>query len=270
MNHWIGAGRTFYALALIGYGGQQFYFGTFRNVFFSPYQAYLPGQSVWAYLFGGYLISSGVLLLRGKRGRGAALWLGAVLLLLFLVTQLPYQFLSEPNKIYHLGLWVNQLKELALAGGAFVVAGSYPHPARGSRGTGVLERLQPYGNLFFLLTIFLFGLGHLMYGPLLAGVVPRWCPDPVLWVYLTGAALVGAGVALFLGIRIRVVALLLALMIFLWFWTVHVPEGLARPVADRGNSLASAFDALAFSGTALLIALTMRQQQWVVNVEREK
>jgi hypothetical protein len=37
---------------------------------------------------------------------------------------------------------------------------------------------------------------------------------------------------------------------------------------NRGNLLASAFDALAYSGVALLIGLTMKQQKWVEDIER--
>ena len=267
MNHFIKAGRWFYALALIVYGIQQFYFGTFRNVFFSPYQQYLPFLNIFSYLFGLYLVGSGILIFTEKRGREVALLLGGSFLVLFFCTQLTYQLISEPNKIYHLGLWVNQLKETALAGGAFVVAGSFSQQPKGSKLIKFLNCFVPYGNLFFLLTMFLFGLGHLMYGPRLANIVPAGVPDHVFWVYLTGAALVGAGVAIILGIKTRVIALLLALMIFLWFWMVHIPAGVERPVFDRGNLLASAFDALAFSGTSLLIALTMKRQKWVNDLE---
>ena len=109
-------------------------------------------------------------------------------------------------------------------------------------------------------------MGHLMYGPLLANTVPSWMPDHVFWVYFTGAALVGAGIAVILGIRIRVVSLLLALMIFFWFWMVHIPGAVKRPLIDRGNLVASASDALAFSGIALLIAFTMKSQKWVEDI----
>jgi uncharacterized membrane protein YphA (DoxX/SURF4 family) len=127
--------------------------------------------------------------------------------------------------------------------------------------------LIPYGNLLFIFTMTCFGIGHLIYGPLLVNVVPAWCPDHLFWVYFTGIALVGSGLAIALDIRIRVVSLLLALMTFLWFWMVHIPAGIARPVFDRGNLLASAFDALAFCGISILIAFTMPKQRWISNIE---
>jgi uncharacterized membrane protein YphA (DoxX/SURF4 family) len=268
MNYFIKTGRVFYSLALIVYGIQHFYFGTFRNVFFSPYQDLLPLQHVFAWLFGLYLVVSGVLIRAGKNGKKVALLSGAIFFMLFLTTQLTYELISEPNKIYHLGLWVNPLKEIALTGGALVVAGSFAEDNITKGFYRFLNKLIPYGNLFFLFTMTAFGIGHLMAGARLGYIVPAWWPDHEFWVYFTGAALVAAGVAIILGIRIRVVSLLLALMIFLWVWMVHIPAGIARPVFNRGDLLASAFDALAFSGFALIMAFTLRSQQWVDDIEK--
>lgn len=266
MRKLITVGRAFYASALVVYGIQQLYFGTFRDVFFSVYQKHLPLLNVFAYIFGVYLIATGVLIVVSEKGRKASLILGAVFLALLLGTHLAYELFSEPNKLYHLGLWTTPLKELALAGGAFVVASSFGINTAAQK--GFLETLAPYGNLFFLFTITSFGISHTIYQPFLAGTVPKWIANGDFWVMLTGVTLTASGIAIMLGIRIRIVALLLSLQIFIWVWLVHVPGTLANPLtANRGNLLASAFDALAFSGTALLIALTMKKQQWIEDVE---
>jgi hypothetical protein len=58
-------------------------------------------------------------------------------------------------------------------------------------------------------------------------------------------------------------------MLFLWFWLVHIPGAMANPGVDRGNLVSSAFDALAFSGTAFLIAVGRRavtEENLAVNV----
>jgi uncharacterized membrane protein YphA (DoxX/SURF4 family) len=267
MKYFIKTGRIFYAIALLVYGAQHFYFGTFRDVFVSRYQNHLPVLSVWAYLFGLYLVVSGILIIAEKRGKACCLLLGSVLLGLCVGTQITYQLFSEPNKIYHLGLWVNPLKEIALAGGAFVVAASFKDDKTTSKLLISLERIAPYGNLFFLFTMTAFGIGHLMYVQYLEKILPAWIPDHVFWVYFSGVALIASGAAIILGIRIRVVALLLAIMLFSWFWMMHLPPALRHPWVDRGNLIASSFDALAFSGTALLIAFTTKQQKWVTDLE---
>lgn len=268
MGYLIKTGRAFYSLALVVYGIQQFYFGTFRNVFFSPYQEHLPLLNILAYLFGFYLVASGVLILVGKRGKKAALLIASVFLILFMCTHLTYELISEPNKIYHLGLWVNPLKLLALSGGAFVVAASFRDDSITNRVYRFLSRLTPYGNLFFLFTITAFGIGHFMYAAYLDKTLPAYFPDPLFWVYFSGAALVGAGVMIILNVRIRIVSLLLALMLFLWFWIMHLPGAIAEPAARRGEYPASAADALAFCGIAILIAFTLSNQKWVDDIEK--
>jgi uncharacterized membrane protein YphA (DoxX/SURF4 family) len=266
MKKLIITGRAFYALALIVYGLQQLYFGTFRDVFFSVYQNHLPLLNILAYLFGLYLIATGILIFVPGKGKKAALVLGGVFMALLLGTHITYELISEPNKLYHLGLWTTPLKELALAGGAFVVACSFGTDGAGKN--GFLEKLAPYGNVFFLYTMSSFGVSHIIYAPYLVGTVPAWMANHLFWVNLTGVTLCAGGIAIILGIRIRVIALFLSLQIFLWVWLVHVPGTLANPLAaNRGNLLASAFDALAFSGTALLIALNMKKQQWVEDIE---
>jgi uncharacterized membrane protein YphA (DoxX/SURF4 family) len=266
MKKLITAGRAFYSIALIVYGVQQLYFGSFRDVFFSLYQEHLPLQNVLAYLFGLYLIVTAVLILAPGKGRSAALILGAVFMTLFVGTHLSYALISETNKLYHLGLWTTPLKELALAGGAFVIGHSFD--AKHAAKKAFLDRLAPYGNLFFLYTITSFGISHIIYAPFLVSTVPKWIANGEFWILLTGVTLAGSGIAIILGIRIRAIALLLSIQIFLWIWLVHVPGTLASPLtANRGNLLASAFDALAFSGTALLISLTMKKQQWVHDLE---
>lgn len=266
MKKLIFTGRFFYASALFVYGIQQLFFGTFRDVFFSPYQQHLPLLRIIASIFGLYLMITSVLIIFTQKGRNASLALGCVFMLLFVGTHISYELISEPNKLYHLGLWTAPLKELALAGGAFVVAHSFAPEPNGPR---FLEKLTPYGNLFFLFTMTSFGISHIIYAEFLAATVPNWMANPVFWVTLTGVTLIAAGIGIILGLRIRIIALLLSLQIFLWFWLINLRGALSYPLTDnRGNLLASAFDALAFSGTALLIALTMKKQQWVEDVEQ--
>ena len=262
-------GRVFYAAALMVYGLQQLYFGTFRDVFFSVYQNHLPLLNICAYIFGIYLIATGIFIFIPGKGKKAALLLGGIFMLLFFGTHISYELISEPNKLYHLGLWTTPLKEVALAGGAFAVAHSFGNEVNEKK--AFLEKLMPYGNLFFLYTITSFGVSHVIYAPYLVDIVPKGIANHLFWVNFTGILMIAAGTTIILGIRIRIIALLLSLMIFLWVWLVHVPGTLSNPIAAaRGNLLASTFDALAFSGTALLIGLTMKKQQWVEDIEHWK
>jgi uncharacterized membrane protein YphA (DoxX/SURF4 family) len=256
-------GRIFYAIALIIYGVQQFIFGDFRPVLFPEWQSSLPLLPVWAYLFGIALLIAAAGIILDKKAKEIFLLLGGVFLGLLCFAHLPYQLISQPNQLYHLGLWVAPLKELALAGGAFVMAGTYPSTLDTQEKRGViriLEKLVPYGNIFYSITIVSFGIAHCLYAENVQTIVPAWVPDHLFWTYFAAALLIGSGVFIVLNIRRKLIAILQAIMIFLWFLMLHLPAAFANPMGQRGNELASAFDALLFSGVALAIAFGMRYQ----------
>lgn len=264
MKSLIKISRYFYAIALIVYGIQQFYFSTFRNVLFPAWQFSLPLLSIWAYIFGAFLIAAGIAIFFEKRAREFFLILGGVFLAFFCFGHILYELFSEPNHIYHLGLWTNPLKELAYAGGAFVIAGTYPNENANIRNGNsvfkILGKLIPFGSIFFCTTMISFGIAHFMYADYVAKMVPGWVPDHPFWTYFAGVSLVGSGVCIVLNIRRKIIAFLLSLMIFLWFIMLHLPSAFANPTIDRGNELASAFDALLFSGVALAIAFGFKYQ----------
>jgi len=256
MKYIIKISRAFYGIAIVVYGIQQFVYGNFRRVQLPPWQYHLPALNMIAYVTGAALIVAGASIIFDIRARYVSLFLGGIFLLLCCLVHVPYELISEPNKSYHLGLWENTLKELALAGGAFVVAGSYKESEFKQKSVLIqsLEKLIPYGSLFFSITIISFGIAHFMYEKFIEPMVPSWIPDPTFWTYFSGTALIGSGVFIILDIRKQKIAALLGTMLFLWFWLVHIPGAIASPNVDRGNLVSSAFDALAFSGTAFLIA----------------
>ena len=90
-----------------------------------------------------------------------------------------------------------------------------------------------------------------------AGLVPAWIPGRVFWTYWCGAALVAAGVGLLLRIKARLAAGLLGSMIFIWFLVLHIPRALADPHSGHGNEWSSVFEALAFSGIAFILSVTL-------------
>ncbi|MEO8712737.1 MAG: hypothetical protein ABI405_11465 [Parafilimonas sp.] len=273
MKYFIKTGRIFYAIALIVYGIQQFIYGDFRNVLLPPWQSHLPLLPAWAYLFGLYLIASGIAIIIGKKVYEVSLILGGILLFIVCAFQIPYELISEPNKSYHMGLWTSVLKEAALAGGAFVVADSLMQTKeiaiqKNKTWIKILDKIKPYGNIFFCNTMICFGIAHFMYGENISNLVPSFFPDHIFWTYFAAVALIGSGSFIILNIRTRVIALLLSLMIFLWFWMVHLPGAFQDPHLDRGNNVSSAFDALAFSGIALLIAFTLKKQKLIDDIEK--
>ena len=259
MDKLIKAGRLFFCLGLAAIAFQQFFYGDLRPVFLpASWPSWIHGFSIWGYLSGAAIIVACAFILLGKRSKIISLYLGGFFLLLFLVFHAPFLLFVNEYLPYHLGLWTDPLKELALSGGAFLVAGSFPETKpNGEKEIFIirlLEKLIPFGILFFCITMISFGIDHFFYTDFVATLVPAWFPDHTFWAYFGGVALIGSGVAIVLNIRRKTIAILLAVMLFIWFIILHIPRALADPFGNQGNEVTSVFEALAFSGTALLIA----------------
>lgn len=153
----------------------------------------------------------------------------------------------------HFGEWENAAKELALAGGALVIAGGHSIQNKNPL-IGFLIKLIPLGVICFGLTIVSFGINHFLYAKEAAGYIPSWIPHRMFWIYFTGSALIGSGMAIILKFKLPLMAALLGTMIFIWVLILHIPKAIAAPVADNGAEVSSAFLALAYCGIAFVIA----------------
>lgn len=249
--------RIFYGIGIVGIGVQQFMYLEFRPVIFPASPSWIRASAIIACLVGAALVVAGIFIALNKKAKTTSLFLGGFLLALLVFFQCPYVLFIQPNLAYHLGLWTDPLKELALGGGAFIMAGLADDeliPRRNYILTG-LEKLIPFGKVFFSITMISFGIDHFFYTEFVAGLVPSWFPDHVFWTYFAGVALIASGVSIILQIKIRSVALLLSTMLFLWLILLHIPRAIADPFGARGNEITSVFEDLAFSGVALGIAI---------------
>ena len=158
----------------------------------------------------------------------------------------------------HFGDWENAAKELSLAGGAFVIAGCFPEKNEGSF-VRALGKIIPFGVALFPITIISYSVDHFLYAKEAEGYVPAWIPYHLFWMYFAGVALLGSGIAIILKIRTKLAATLLGVMIFLWFVSLHIPRVIASPPADIADEVTSAILALAYSGTAFVIAGTVKK-----------
>lgn len=249
---------AFYGTGVAGLGIQQFIYSDFRPVILPPWPSWMH-ISAGAWLSGAVLAVAGILIALLKKSDTAALFLGGFLLALFIIFQVPYVIFIQPHSPLNLGLWTDPLKEMALAGGAFVIAGlmkkEKSEQAKESTIIPGLEKLIPAGRVLFSVTMILFGIDHFLYRDFVATLVPSWIPAPGFWTYFAAVALIGSGVAIILKIRLRLVAQLLVAMLFLWLILLHMPRAITDPHSGNGNEITSVFQALAFSGIALAISL---------------
>ncbi len=164
------------------------------------------------------------------------------------------------DKASRLDVWFNAGEELAYCGGAFVMAGSFAENnwSRNKKNLFLswLEKLIPFGRIFFAILMLLFGCSHFVFTDFVATMVPGWIGAPLFWTYFAGAALILSSIAIIFKIWIKVVALLLAIMLFLFFIFFHIPDAVANPYTMHGNEIVRAMVALLFCGIALVIAST--------------
>ncbi len=275
MNFLIKIGRVFYSFGIIAFGLQQIIIKDFRPEILPPFPAwahqniFFPFITAIALIFAGVIIS-GLIKIKGVHVENICLYLGFYFLVLIMTCHLPYTLVFSPNKASHLGVWAEALKELAFCGGAFVMASSFSEnnfaKNRKNNFQSLLEKLIPFGRIFFSTTMILYGCSHFVYTDYVSPMVPKWIGMPLFWTYFGGVALIGSGIAIILKIWIKPVAMLLAIMLLLWFIFLHAPDAIANPYSAHGNEIVSAFDALLFCGVALVIADKKNHQLNPLNI----
>jgi len=106
------------------------------------------------------------------------------------------------------------------------------------------------GRLLFALPFGIFGILHFMMAENMAGMVPGFIPGGVVWVYLTGVALLAACVSFVIQKEVRLAGLLLALMLIVFVLSIHLPGVISGSESAMPNLLKDT----ALAGGALLLA----------------
>jgi len=83
--------------------------------------------------------------------------------------------------------------------------------------------ISKIGTIFYALVIGFFGINHFVDGTGMQKMVPSFLPGGVIWVYLTGAALLAAAISFLINKQTRLAGLLLATFLLLIVLTVHLP-----------------------------------------------
>jgi uncharacterized membrane protein len=253
----IGTGRAFFAIGLIGMGVQHFFFRQFVPMVVPMWPEWIPGRLFWVFLVGTILIAGGGAILAGVKARLAAMLLGALFLLSFLLLHIPANLRSG---VWSVEGWADALTALTLAGGSLVVAGTLPPlPAGSGHGNpiGWSKKLIPMGMYPLAIMVIVFGIDHFLHTPFVASLVPVWIPGHVFWTRFAGAALIAAGVAMIVRVRAPLAATLLGAMLFTWVLILHIPRAIADPYSGVGGEWTSVFEALAESGIAFILGETL-------------
>jgi hypothetical protein len=235
-------GRIFYGLAMAGIGVLSMYYRALPYILSPPAHLHAPLLAAIADIFGALLIFTGIGIAWNKQTRLMSLLLAWFLLAIGIFYCIPDTLLINPHPL-HFEEWENVEKELALAAGAFVIAGYFAG-----------KQALRLGAIVFAITMICFGILHFMVGKEAATLVPAWIPWHLFWIYFCGACLIGPGVAIIANIKPGLIAALLGAMIAIWFIILHIPRVIQADAITLNGETTSAFFALAYSGTAFTIS----------------
>ncbi|OYU92621.1 MAG: DoxX family protein, partial [Bacteroidetes bacterium B1(2017)] len=89
----------------------------------------------------------------------------------------------------------------------------------------IIGPLTKLGRFLLAVPMAVFGILHFMAADAMAGMVPL--PGGVIWVYVTGIALIGAGVSIIIQKKARLASTLLAVLLLIFVFAIHLPGALA-------------------------------------------
>ena len=89
-----------------------------------------------------------------------------------------------------------------------------------ARGFG---RIVALTNLCFAIPLAVFGAEHFSLGSVMLGLVPRYMPLRLAWIYIVGTALIVAALSIATKIQVRWSGLLFGIMMFLFVAMIHLP-----------------------------------------------
>jgi putative oxidoreductase len=120
------------------------------------------------------------------------------------------------------------------------------------------------GRWFFALPFAIFGLLHYMNADMMAEVsIPAFMPVKILWVYLTGTALIAASVAMIIGKYDKLAAASLAIFLLLMVVLLHVPAAMSGGTGAQA-SMASLLKDISLAGGAMMYALHYAQDRSII------
>jgi uncharacterized membrane protein len=239
--------RCCYALALVFFGIQQCMLGKLVAGRPLAWPAQMDGERLVAYVTGGCLILTGLLVMINSKYQQGLIVTG---LLLLVGAALPNLF-ETIREASTGGLLTNTGKALTLGSGAFLVLSTFRYQAS-SRGVFPGERLRIGCRYCFGLFLLASGIQHFLFANFVQVLIPAWIPGALFWVYVSGVFLIGSGICLLIGWKLWIVGKVIAVVILAWVFLLHLPRAIGVP--GDANEQTAAFEALAFSGLAYLLS----------------
>jgi uncharacterized membrane protein len=243
MQQLLKAGKYLFAFSIIAFGIIQFGVQDFMKGFLAMPDN-LPAHDFFLNFISTLFVAGGILMCIPKTMYRASLLVGILLFILFIYPHL-VTLLSD---IHNPNPWTGTAENLALASGAFIIAGDTRSPTL-SPGKSALSR---YGRILFAISLIVFAVQHFMYADFIATLVPNWIPLKLFWAYFIGVAFTLASISLLTNIKTRLASCLLGFMFLFWVIFLHLPRVAAATHIEPEKT--SMFIALAMCGIFFTIA----------------
>jgi uncharacterized membrane protein YphA (DoxX/SURF4 family) len=183
-----------------------------------------------AYVSGVLLIIAAIAILLRRYGRPAAFLISALIFFFSVLRHLP-NFMND---------WPNAYKAIALLGGSFIIAASFP-AQRLTKDSGFKAGDRLRTNLIIIgsicLSVFFIACGyaHFKFADFIESFIPSYIPFHVFWAYFCGICLFAGGLGLLIPQTRRLAALLSGCMVLGWLILLHIPRFIANTndVSDR-------------------------------------
>jgi len=91
-----------------------------------------------------------------------------------------------------------------------------------------LDKIVALANLCYAVPLAVFGMLHLFGPDFFKGLVPRYMPGRMFWVYFVGCALIAASLSIASKIAVRWSGLLVGIMMFMFVAMLYLPGGLRQ------------------------------------------
>lgn len=216
---------------------------------------FMPWPLFWTYLVGTALFAASLSIAAQIKVHWSGLMWGVMMFLFVAMMDIPGAVQDSHNRI----AWALLARELSFGAGGWCLAASDPDGWSAS----VRRVLFTVGRVIIGVAAIFYGVEHFLHPQNVPGVpleklIPAWIPAHALISYLTGAALVVAGVAIVLAIKMRIAATYLGSWIFLIVVLIYGPiliAALMVPSTDvRVEGINYFFDTMLYAGTILALA----------------
>jgi len=256
LDQFLKIGRFLLALPMLVFPVFHFIATTFVATIVPPW---IPWHVFWTYFCGVTIMGAGALIVFKKHARVPAILLGIEI---FLFVMLIHVFLifHKPGDPWAAHLLVegpagelnNCFKDLGLSGAVFIFAGTLSESWR----TSGRDNILALGRTIVAVCIIAFSVLHFIYPAFAPGIQPMFesiafpIPGHLSWVYLTGAALLLAGVCMLINWQTRLAATFVGILILVFDLLTWGPRFPAHPGELAGNWLKD----LGVAGGVLILA----------------